>query len=241
MIFPIIESDDVVQVNDKFRISADKSYKTPDESAWTLVEIEPYAGFGFIDVTGDITKPKPEKYWFLDFQYSTPGAKVVTVRMTTNGAPVTFSKTVTCLTAAEDNLFSTDELLKEVQEDILRLLPDGRATFKYKHRAAQNFILDWLWNNGYFKTAGFGAEPYLKADIVDVDFISDWATYVCLRMLYSSNQSQGGDVFRQKAGDFLNEEQRAREKVLLKLDTDGDGELSPNEGEQIQSRRLIRV
>lgn len=241
MIFPVIESDDVVQLNDKFRINGIGSYKTPDEAAYTLIEIEPYAGAGFIDVTGDVSKPKPEKYWFLDFQYDTAGAKVVTLRITTDGAPVSITKTVTALTSTIDNLFSTDELLKEQQSDIYKLLPDGKASFKYKHRAAQNFMLDWLWNNGYYKTIGAGAEPYLKADIVDIDFISDWSTFVTLRMLFEENQSQGGDIFRVKAGDFLNKEERAREKFLLKLDGNDNAILDVNEGAQVTSRRLIRV
>lgn len=241
MIFPVIECDDVVQVGDKFRIMADKTYKTPDMAVWDSVEIEPDTGLGFIDVTGDPTKPKPEKNWFLDFQYGSAGTKTISLKVTIGLDVVTVTKQVTVLTATQDNLFSDDNLLKEVQEDVFRLLPDGRSSFKYKHRAAQNFILDWLWNNGYYKAIGAGAEPFTKADIIDKEFISDWATYVVLRMLYESNQSQGGDIFRQKAGDFMNKEERAREKFLLKLDVDGDGELSVNEGEQITSRRLVRV
>lgn len=241
MIFPVIECDDIIQVDDKFRISGLGSYKTPDEDAYTLVEIEPFAGAGFIDVTGDVTKPKPEKYWFLDYQYASAGAKVISLRITTDGAPVTVTKTVTVVTAATDNLFSTDALLKENQSDILKLLPDGRASFKYKHRAAQNFILDWLWNNGYYKSDGAGIQPYVKADIIDIDYISDWSTFVVLRMLFEENQSQGGDIFRVKAGDFMNKEERAREKFLIKIDTDGDATLSENEGFQVTSRKLVRV
>jgi len=241
MIFPIIECDEVVQLNDKFRISAFNSYKTPNEPVWDSVEIEPYAGAGFIDVTGDVSKPNPNRFWFLDFQYDTAGVKVVSLRITIGLSVVTVTKNVTAVTEATDNLFSTDQLLKEQQSDIFRLLPDGKASFKYKHRAAQNFILDWLWNNGFYKSVGNGAEPFLKTDIVDIDFISDWSTYVTLRMLYEENQSQGGDIFRQKAGDFLNKEERAREKCLLKIDTNGNGTLEVNEGAQIASRRLERV
>jgi hypothetical protein len=241
MIFPIIECDEVVQLNDKFRISAFNSYKTPNEPVWDSVEIEPYAGAGFIDVTGDVSKPNPNRFWFLDFQYDTAGVKVVSLRITIGLSVVTVTKNVTAVTEATDNLFSTDQLLKEQQSDIFRLLPDGKASFKYKHRAAQNFILDWLWNNGFYKSVGNGAEPFLKTDIVDIDFISDWSTFVTLRMLYEENQSQGGDIFRQKAGDFLNKEERAREKCLLKIDTNGNGTLEVNEGAQIASRRLERV
>jgi len=60
-------------------------------------------------------------------------------------------------------------------------------------------------------------------------------------MIYESNQSQGGDVFRQKALDFMEKESRAREKCILKIDTDKSGDLEINEGANISSRRLIRV
>lgn len=241
MIFPVIECDSVVQINDRFRIYGDKSYKTPDELAWTKVEIEPYAGAGFIDVTPDLAKPKPEKFFYLDFQYNTAGDKIVSLRLTAGAAPVTFTKTVSCILEADDHLFSTDDLLKEQQSDIYKLIPDGRSTFKYKHRAAQNYMLDWLWNNGYYKSIGAGVEPFLKADIVDTNFISDWATFVALRMLFEENINQGGDIFRSKANDFMVKEERAREKFLLVIDIDGDGTLSINEGISVTSRRLVRV
>lgn len=241
MIFPVIECDGVIQINDKFRISGEKSYKTINELQWTSVEIEPYAGAGFINVTGNLTKPSPEKNWYVDCQYDSVGPKVISLKITIGVTIVIVTKTVEVLSVAADNLFSTDDLLKENQSDIFKLLPDGRATFVYKHRAAQNFILDWLWNNGYAKNQGQGFSPFVKADIVDKDFISDWATFVCLRMLFEENQSQGGDVFRIKAGDFLNKEEKAREKFLLKLDTNGDSVLSPDEGAQITSRRFERV
>ena len=51
-IFPHIELEDIVQVNDRTRLSAIKSFVSKDEAAVTLVEIEPESGSGFIDVTG---------------------------------------------------------------------------------------------------------------------------------------------------------------------------------------------
>jgi len=185
MIFPVIESDGVVQINDKFRINAINSYKTPNEATWTKVEIEAESGAGFIDVTGDVTKAKPEKNWFLDYQYTTAGTKTVSLRITIGATVETVTSNITALTAAQDNLFSNDDLLKEQQSDIHKLLPDGTATFKYKHRAAQNFILDWLWNNGYVKRTSSGIEPFLKSDIIDIDYISDWSTFVVMRMLFT--------------------------------------------------------
>lgn len=83
MIFPVLKLEDVVQVNDQTRLDATKSYKTPDEAAITLVEIEPELEAGFIDVTSS-------KY--LDYQYSSDGDKDVTVRITTDGVPTQLTK-----------------------------------------------------------------------------------------------------------------------------------------------------
>lgn len=234
MIFPVIECDDVVQQNDKFRILGVGSYKTPDESDYDLVEIEPYAGAGYIDVTGDLTKARPERNWYLDYQYGSTGSKVISLRITAGLVVTVSTKTISVLSEVDDNLFSTDDDLKKVQEDVMRFLPDGKSSFIYKHRAAQEFILDWLWTNGYYKSGVIGIEPYTKSDIADTTAMSDWSTYVCLRMIFQANESQTNDIFKKKSGEFMNKEERAREKFLLKAFGDGNDV-------QISSRRLIRV
>lgn len=246
MIFPNINCDLIVQQDDKFRISAQRSYKTADEAAISKIEIEADTGLGFIDVTGDLTKPYPEKKWFLDYQHATNGTKTISVKVTVGtglgATSATSTLDIMVVTEIADNLFATDDNLKEIQEDVYNLLPDGRATFKYKHRAAQNFILDWLWNNGYFKTTPTeGPTPYVKADVIDKEFISDWATYVCLRMIYNSASNQAADIFKTKSNEYLEYEVLAREKFLIKLDGNNDGNLDELEGAAITSRRLIRV
>jgi hypothetical protein len=60
MIFPLVESEPIVQVSDKTRLSAVKSFKSNDEPAISLVEIEPESGSGFINVTGS---PINSKNW----------------------------------------------------------------------------------------------------------------------------------------------------------------------------------
>ena len=109
MIFPKIECDLVVQVNDKFRINASKSYVPKGGLAIVKVEIEPEAGAGYIDVTG--ASPINSKNWFLDWEYATDGSKVVSLKVTTNlVGPVEqiVTLTVNCLLAAEDKLLSSD-------------------------------------------------------------------------------------------------------------------------------------
>ena len=86
-IFGVLDFDPVVQVNDKIRLKAIRSFVSKDEAAITLVEIEPVAGNGFIDVTD----ADPNEL-FLDWSYATDGTAVVSLRITTDGAPVTVTK-----------------------------------------------------------------------------------------------------------------------------------------------------
>jgi hypothetical protein len=76
-IFGVLESDPIVQVSDKIRLKADRSFVSKDEAAITLVEIEPVAGNGFIDVTGSSSSD-----WYLDWSYSTDGTAVTSLRIT---------------------------------------------------------------------------------------------------------------------------------------------------------------
>jgi hypothetical protein len=234
MIFPIIECDDIVQVDDKFRISADKSYITKDESPISLVEID--AGDGnFIDVTGG--SPIRPGNWFLDFQHSTSGDKTVAVRITTDGSPVTVTKTVAVLTAAEDYLYSKDSELVSIESDILKYVPAGRSSFKYAHREAQGQILEWLWTNGYTRSNG---SRFQKEDFFNIIEVNYWSRYLTLRLIYSDLSNQVGDVFDSKAKAFENTEHLWRRKSLLKIDVNADGEQGLFEGYDMTTKRLIR-
>ena len=111
MIFPNLILENIVQENDKTRLDATKSFISKDEAAVTLVEIEPYTGAGYIDVTGTSSKD-----WYLDWSYPTDGNKTVTVRITTDGGPVSSSKTIWIIDSVDDNLFSYDQDLTAIED-----------------------------------------------------------------------------------------------------------------------------
>lgn len=232
-IFPVIESDNIVQVDDKFRINCSKSYISKGEAAITLVEIDPGTGT-FVNVTGS---PISAKNWYMDFQHSTAGDKTVAVRITTDGSPVTVSKTVTVLSEASDYLFSKDSDLVSIESDILKYVPDGRSSFKYVHREAQGQILEWLWVNGYKKTDG---SRFVKADFVDLIEVNYWSRYVTLRLIFKDLSNQVDDIFDKKAKMFENTEHLWRTKSLLKIDVNGDATIDPYEGFNMTTRRLVR-
>lgn len=234
-IFPKIESDDIVQIADKFRISASKSYISKGESAITLVEIEPEAGNGFIDVTG--SAPLNSKNWYLDWEYSTDGAKVISVRVTTSGAPVVLTKTISALLSADDNLFSKDSDLVAIESDILKYVPDGRASFKYVHREAQNEILEWLYTNGYMRS---GNIRFTKEDVIEIQEFTFWSKYMVLRLIFEDLSNSVGDIFDAKAKEYENDEKEWRQKSVLKIDVDGSGDLGDFEGLDLVTRNFIR-
>jgi hypothetical protein len=232
-IFPIIETDDIVQANDKFRIRADKSYISKGEAAITLVEINPGTGT-FVPVTGS---PIASKNWFMDFQHSSAGDRTVAVRITTDGAPVSLSKTVTVLSEASDYLYSKDSELVAIESDILKYVPEGRSSFKYAHREAQNQILEWLWVNGYSKTDG---TRFVKTDFIDVLEVNYWSRYLTLRLIFKDLSNQVDDIFDKKAKMYENIEHQWRTKALLKIDINGDGVVDTYEGFNMTTRRLVR-
>jgi len=232
-IFPHIESDDIVQANDKFRLSAVKSYITKGEAAITLVEIDPGDGV-FVPVTG---LPVASKNWFMDFQHSSAGDKTVAVRITTDGAPVTVTKTVTVLSEASDYLFSKDSALTAIESDVLKYVPEGRSSFKYAHREAQGQILEWLWTNGYYKT---GVERFVKTDFVNLIEVNYWSKYLTLRLIFKDLSNMVDDIFDKKAKQYENIEHQWRTKSVLKIDLDGNEVIEAYEGLNLTTRRLVR-
>lgn len=239
MIFPKIECDLVVQVNDKFRINASKSYVPKGGLAIVKVEIEPEAGAGYIDVTG--ASPINSKNWFLDWEYATDGSKVVSLKVTTNlVGPVEqiVTLTVNCLLASEDKLLSDDSDLVAIESDILKYVPEGKSSFNYVHREAQGEILEWLFTNGYTK---YDSNPLTIDNIVNVSEFNFWSKYSVLRLLYEDFSKAPNDVFDVKAKHYENISHKWRHKAILHLDYDGDGVQGSSEGSDMTTRRFIRV
>jgi len=233
-IFPVIESDDKVQANDKFRIDCSKSYISKGEPAITLVEIEPETGAGFVAVTGN---PVLAKNWFLDWQYASDGDKVVSVRITTSGAPITVTKTVVSVTFVVDKLFATDSDLASIEHNITKYVPDGKSSFKYIHRESQKQMLEWLYINGYRK---FDGSRITVDEVIEVENVRYWATYLALHLIFQDLSNQPDDVFDKKSRLYENTEHKWRENIALKFDLDGDGVQGAAEGFNLTSRNLVR-
>lgn len=216
-IFHVIETEEKVQVNDKTRIDASKSYTAAETI--TKIEIEPEAAAGYFNTgTSGI----------LDWQYAAAGAKVVTTKITTTQTPAgtTATKTITCVTEADDNLFSNDDRLRAHETDILKYVAAGRSSFKDVHRLAQKLILEWFAEQGYRKA---GNVAITAADVADKEEVAEWATYLALRLIHAGISNAVDDVFDRKAKYYKGKEVAARSRSVVFFDINADGEKTSDE------------
>lgn len=227
MIFNVLELESIVQVGDKTRLDARKTFVSPDESVITLVEIEPEAGSGFIDVT--------ENY-YLDWQYSTDGDKAIQLRVTTDGSPELLTKTLTIITEADDKLFSKDSELLPYEPNILQWVREGRNSFIDVHRESQSRILQYLDERGIWDDDG---NRLTKDAIINIEEVKDWSKFSTLRRIFEGLSNSNDDVFAEKARKYSDLEMNSRERCAIRLDKDGDGE-EDSQKTYLQPIRLYR-
>lgn len=231
-IFGVLDVEPKVQVNDKTRLQAKRSFVSKDEAAITLVEIDPDGTTGFIDVTGSSASS-----YFLDWAYTTDGSKTVTLRITTDGAPVTTTETIEVVTAANDKLFSTDQDLLSYEKEVFDLLPDGHSSFNYLHRKVQTLILDWFNEQGYRTT---DRSKITVDELLDTNEIRRWSESWVLHHIYKDNSNSVGDKFDEKAANYQSRAIDARDRSVFELDLNKDGEITVGEEINVTSVRLLR-
>lgn len=223
-LFPVLQNETIVQVGDKTRLDARKSFANGGDSI-TLLEIDAGDGAGFIDVTA--TK-------YLDTSYSTDADKIIEVRL--NSTEVgTFG--IHVITEEDDNLFSEDYDLELHEPDILRYVRDGRNTYKDIHRRVQTLLIDWLDENRFWKN---NQDRYTKDDLVDIQDFKESSIYWVLNLIFEGLSDKVDDKWSQKALMYKGKAFEARSRGTLRLDANGDGTII---GEKVDnwSKRLTRI
>lgn len=237
-IFGILDFDSIVQVDEKIRLDASRSFITKDESAITLVEIEPYAGFGFVEVYSTLGAQAQED-WYLDTGYTSAGSKVVSVRITTDGLPSTFTFDLTVLSVSDDNLFSSDNDLKAIEPDVMKWLPAGKTTWNFIHRKAQDKILTEIYKS---RILGVDGEKLTKDEVIDKAEVREWSTYLALSLIYNGISNAVDDVFSFKSSNYSKQANQYMNFSLniLKLDYDRDGSLGSSEKLDFRTGLMVR-
>lgn len=234
MIFGSIDLEDVVQVNDKTRLSAVKSFVSKDEAAITLVRIKPESSESFITVSGVSLSSKD---WYLDWAYQTDGEKTVELEITTNGSPAVYTKTIEVVTAVDDALFSSDQDLTQYEGEILKWVPVGRASWLNIHRQAQRLILDWLKSIGITKRDG---SQLTKADFIDNYDVRVLSQHWTLELIFSSISNKPDDIFQLKAEQYRAMRRASQNRRGVTADFTGDGVQDKRETQDMRSFKLVR-
>ncbi len=232
-VFPNMINEETVQEKDKTRLDASKSFKTADEAAITAVEIDPDGTTGFLSVFDSNSNN-----WFLDWEYPTETGSpfTISVRVTTDGAPVTKTSTISVVTAATDNLFTGDQDLIEHEPDILKWVKKGRNSYIDYHRRAKELILDYLDRKGY--TDLFG-ERLTRTALVDDQEFKEWSTMMVLKLIYQGISNASDDFFAGRASFYRTKENDSRNR-FLRVDLDGDLVADLDEGIRLKSGNVFR-
>lgn len=262
MIFPVLETEKVVQIGDMTRLSAVKSFVSKDEDDVTKVEICPETQEDpedneWIEVTGSSFKD-----WYLDWKYSGASRAIsAAVRVTTTPAieaveddpeteeidetveaqdavSTTLSQSLSLLTAEDDHLFSGDQDLIAFEPDILKWVSEGRSSFLNVHRAAQGRILETLDESGVVDKEG---NKLTKDAMVDLTEVTPWSRDLTLSLIFQGLSNAVDDVFSEKSKYYAGEALKRKARAVLRLDVDGDGEINKGEGvPSMQSVELFR-
>lgn len=165
------------------------------------------------------------------------GNKIVTV-VSSNGTNTdTKLFYLKAYSEAGDYLFCSDGDLIAHEPDIMSWVQNGRSSFKNVYRRAQKLIIAWLDEKGYCNAYG---DKYSKRDILDIEEVRQWATFMSLRLIFQGLSNAIDDVFDRKSKLYEASEIAARGRVILRIDTNKDGEAEDTEGLSIYSGSLFR-
>lgn len=222
MIFPRINADSLVQVNDGLRIDARKTiYRDASEITDVLIspedDLTPEPQYISVYSNGEFDD------WYLDWVYETAGAKTARVKVIdADMNEKVIAMTINVVTEAADLLFSKDADILQSEPDILRYLPEGKTSFTFMHREAQRRILAFLDENRIWKVNSVRFE---KADIVDMEEFVHWSRFLVLHLIYAAKIVSVDDFFSFKANEYEGLMKAARGRSTLRLDRNDSGEV----------------
>lgn len=237
MFFIDIDSESIIQLNDRLRINLKKSAGTNDQSPVSKVEVRPYGAASFIQVS-DNMMPLDNTKWFLDWEYDSIGSKVITAKFTfVDLSVVTKDLAISCIDEATDGLYSNDDDLKIHENDIKEFLKQGKTSFKNFHRRAQTLILDELDRKGFRLQDG---SKITKAEILDKSEVKEWSTYLTLKLIFESISNAKDDIFRIKSEAYRICEKNTKDKAFLIFDWNKDSAITEIDKSFIGSMEMVR-
>lgn len=214
MIFPKLEAEAIVQINDKTRLDARKTFVSSDD-VLRRIEIDPGTGV-YYDVTSD---------GYLDFAYSVDQIYTPLLRLNSDNVTdqVFTASQLEIISVGNDNLFSDDKDLINYEDDILNYVREGRNSFLDKHRLAQSMIMDEIARQGIRNPDD---DSLFTADqLVNIQEFNEWSATLTLSIIFNSLNNSSEDIFSIKANNYNSMAilKKKRALMVLELDVTGSG------------------
>lgn len=214
MIFANPTFETIIQVDDLTRLSFDLHSPNNDLENIDQVFIKPDT----LAIEYDAVSKRNNYY--IDWAYNIEGVKTIELKVIMiDTTEHIFNGELTVLNKEEDNLFSSDQDLIQVESDILRYLPSGKSTFNYLHREAQKRIMAFLDEQRIWKIDG---SRYLISDVSDIEEFKQWSRYLVLHILYRNLVVVPDDVFDDRAKYYADLMASARKRAAIRIGRDDD-------------------
>lgn len=220
----------VVQVKDKTRI--DVSGIFTQGVTITDVTIKPETSESAISVyNADSSK------WYLDWAYSTAGNKTITVTATDGVTPESETYNIEILSKDDDNLYSSDAELYQIESELKKYLPVGKNSYLYAHREAQQRILSYLDRKRIWNEDG----SVLNKDQLNLSDVKRWSIYETLLIIYEDLVVQVGDKFKDKVLKYTELRNIERDRGAVRIDLDSNGTIDSGETLELKSFIMKRM
>ena len=165
------------------------------------------------------------------------GSKIVTVEAS-NGTITDEKKFyLKCYSESGDYLFCNTRDLTAHEPDLVKWIQDGHSSYNNVIRRSQKLIMAWLDEKGYVNIYG---DKFTKKDVIDIEEVKQWSIFMSLRLIFQGMSNAIDDIFDRKSKDYALNEEAARQRVVLRIDSDKDGLADNNEGMSIYSGSLYR-
>lgn len=234
MLFPKADLDNLVQIYDMYRIDASKSFTTGNQA--DITELNIYPDYTNNPATVFNLVSEGIECFYLDWAYETAGDYTIRVEMKTATLDKNIEYTVKAVSEAEDNLFATDAMIYSYEDELRRYLPNGRNSWKYIHRKAQEDILDYLYRNGILDD---NDDKITKDQIIDTSQVEKWATFEAILLIYQDIKNTNSEAFADKLVDYGQKRDDARGRYILEYDSDRDGDIDEDDMAQTTKPRFF--
>lgn len=140
------------------------------------------------------------------------------------------------LVFSDDNDIATEypSVLKEC------FYPKNQSSFIIYHVSAKNLIMSELSRRGYTKTVNGVESPVTQWDVLDIYELRQASLYYAMSQIFFNLSDNSSDNYWQKYLEYKDKFDRAFNLATLKIDQDNDGQLDPDENDQMKSFRWVR-